>query len=113
MSEMPRGAVDLSVLPTYAFGSRATPWWGTFSFCLLEGTGFALGIGGYLYLAATSAKWASDAVPLPLFWSGMFTAVLLLSAIPNFLIKRAAIREDLVAVRLLLVGMSLVGMMLI
>src|SRR3954469_20974803 len=104
---MPRTVIDVSGLPTYAFGSRVTPWWGTFSFCLLEGTGFALGVGGYLYLAATSARWAGDAIPLPLFWSGALTAVLLLSALPNFLIKRAAIREDLIAVRLLLVVMSI------
>jgi cytochrome c oxidase subunit III len=110
---MPRGAVDLSGLPTYAFGPRVTTWWGTFSFCLLEGTGFALGVGGYLYLAATNAKWAGDAASLPLLWSGVFTAVLLASALPNFLVKRAAMREDLARVRLLLPVMSLVGVGLV
>jgi heme/copper-type cytochrome/quinol oxidase subunit 3 len=110
---MPPGAVDLSGLPTYGFGPRVTTWWGTFSFCLLEGTGFALGVGGYLYLAATNAKWAGDAAPLPLLWSGVFTAVVLASALPNFLIKRAAMREDLARVRLLLLVMSLVGVGLV
>jgi cytochrome c oxidase subunit III len=110
---MPRSIIDVSDLPTYAFGSRVTPWWGTFSFCLLEGTGFALGIGGYLYLAVTNEAWARDGAPLNLFWSAIFTLVLVGSALPNFLIRRAAIREDLRAVRLLLLIMSAVGLLLI
>jgi cytochrome c oxidase subunit 3 len=107
-----RQFVDLSELPTYAFGSRVTPWWGTFSFCLLEGTGFVLGIGGYLY-TATKPDWPKQAIPLDLFWSGLFTLALLASAWPNFLIRRAARRESLRDVRLLLVIMSLVGMLLV
>lgn len=42
---------DLSGLPTYGFGPRMTTWWGTLAFCVLEGTGFALIIAGYLYVA--------------------------------------------------------------
>src|SRR3954464_5073344 len=110
---MPRSVIDLSGLPTYAFGPRVTTWWGTFSFCLLEGTGFALGIGGYLYLAVTKADWANSALPLDLLWSGIFTIVLLLSALPNFIIHRAAIKENLRAVRVLLVVMSAIGLLLI
>jgi cytochrome c oxidase subunit III len=110
---MPRSAVDLSGLPTYAFGPRVTTWWGTFSFCLLEGTGFALAVGGYLYLAATNPRWSDDAVRLPLSWSAVFTGVLVLSVLPNFLIKRAAMREDLAKVRRLLVVMSIVGVVLV
>ncbi|RWM17963.1 cytochrome c oxidase subunit 3 [Mesorhizobium sp.] len=110
---MSRSFIDVSSLPTYAFGSRVTPWWGTFSFCLLEGTGFALGIGGYLYLAVTNTHWAKDAVPLNLVWSTAFTLVLVASAIPNFLIKRTALQENLRLVRLLLLAMSSVGLVLI
>jgi cytochrome c oxidase subunit 3 len=110
---MPRSVADLSGLPTYAFGSRVTTWWGTFAFCLLEGTGFALGIGGYLYLAVTRPDWTKDAIPPPLFWSGLFTVVLVASALPNHFIKRAASREELWAVRLLLILMSAVGLALI
>jgi heme/copper-type cytochrome/quinol oxidase subunit 3 len=110
---MPRSVIDVSGLPTYAFGSRVTPWWGTFSFCLLEGTGFALVIGGYLYLAVAKEAWAKDAAPLSSFWSAIFTAVLIVSALPNFLIRKAAMREDLRAVRLLLIVMSAIGLLLI
>ncbi|TIS46240.1 cytochrome c oxidase subunit 3 [Mesorhizobium sp.] len=110
---MARIVMDVSGLPTYAFGSRVTPWWGTFSFCLLEGTGFALGIGGYLYLAVTNDHWTKDAVPLNLVWSALFTLILVVSALPNLLIKRAAMRESLRSVRLLLLVMSLVGLVLI
>jgi heme/copper-type cytochrome/quinol oxidase subunit 3 len=110
---MGRSVIDVSDLPTYAFGSRVTPWWGTFSFCLLEGTGFALGIGGYLYLAVTNTHWAKDAVPLSLVWSALFTLVLVVSALPNFLIRRAAVRESLRSVRVLLLVMSVIGLVLI
>ncbi|MET3594519.1 heme/copper-type cytochrome/quinol oxidase subunit 3 [Mesorhizobium shonense] len=110
---MARIVMDVSGLPTYAFGSCVTPWWGTFSFCLLEGTGFALGIGGYLYLAVTNDHWTKDAVPLNLVWSALFTLILVVSALPNLLIKRAAMRESLRSVRLLLLVMSLVGLVLI
>ncbi|OHV68335.1 cytochrome C oxidase subunit III [Mesorhizobium sp. LCM 4577] len=110
---MVRSVIDVSGLPTYAFGSRVTPWWGTLSFCLLEGTGFALGIGGYLYLAVTNTHWTKDAVPLNLAWSALFTIVLVVSALPNFLIRRAAMRESLRSVRVLLLVMSAVGLVLV
>ncbi|CDX45083.1 putative cytochrome c oxidase subunit III protein [Mesorhizobium plurifarium] len=110
---MVRSVIDVSGLPTYAFGSRVTPWWGTLSFCLLEGTGFALGIAGYLYLAVTNTHWTKDAVHLNLVWSALFTIVLVVSALPNFLIRRAAMRESLRSVRVLLLVMSAVGLVLV
>ena len=94
---------DLSHLPTYGFGPRMTTWWGTLSFCILEGTGFALGVGAYLYLAFLNPQWPLSAEAPGLLWSGLFTLVLLLSIVPNHLIKAAAKREDLRAVRRLLV----------
>ena len=48
---------DVSALPTYAFGPRMTMWWGTLGFCALEGMGFALAIGAYLYLVQVNPQW--------------------------------------------------------
>ena len=43
-------------LPHYGFGSRMTTWWGTLGFCVLEGTGFALAAGAYLYLRSSTGN---------------------------------------------------------
>jgi hypothetical protein len=34
-----------------------TMWWGTLGFCALEGMGFALAIGAYLYLVQVNPQW--------------------------------------------------------
>ncbi|WP_046863620.1 cytochrome c oxidase subunit 3 [Microvirga massiliensis] len=109
----PRPIQDVSALPTYAFGSRMTMWWGTLGFCLLEGTGFALAVGAYLYLAFINPQWPLSAPPPDLLWSGLLTAVLLASLWPNLWTKKAAKAEDLRRVRIGLVIMSLVGVALV
>lgn len=105
-----RPVQDVSSLPTYAFGPRMTTWWGTLGFCALEGMGFALGIGGYLYLAFLNPQWPLSVPPPDLLWSGILTTVLLASLVPNYLAKAAAKAENLAAVRLWLVIMSLIGL---
>ena len=64
MKQRPVPILDVSALPEYGFGSRMTTWWGTLGFCVLEGTGFALAIGTYLYLAFLNPKWPLSAPPL-------------------------------------------------
>lgn len=103
---------DLSHLPTYGFGPRMTTWWGTLSFCVLEGTGFALAVGAYLYLAFLNPDWPLSAAPPGLLWSGIFTALMLASLVPNQMAKRAAKREDIKRLRILLLVMSAVGVAL-
>jgi cytochrome c oxidase subunit III len=105
-----RVVADVSALPTYGFGPRMTMTWGTMGFIVLEGMGFALAIAAYLYLAIINADWPLSAPPPGLLWSGLLTAVILLSVIPNHLAKQAARKEDLPRVRLTLVVMSVVGL---
>ena len=50
-------------LPQNAFGARSLTWWGTAAFVAIEGTGFALGIASYLYLAQINPQWPIDAPP--------------------------------------------------
>lgn len=40
---------DVSDLPTFGFGPRSGPWWGAMGFMALEGMGFAIAVGAYLY----------------------------------------------------------------
>jgi heme/copper-type cytochrome/quinol oxidase subunit 3 len=104
---------DVSALPTYAFGSRMTMWWGTLGFIVLEGTGFALAAGAYLYLAVLNAQWPLSVAPPELLWSGVFTVVMLASIWPNHLAKQSGRQEDLPRARRNLVIMSLIGLVLL
>jgi heme/copper-type cytochrome/quinol oxidase subunit 3 len=104
---------DVSSLPTYGFGPRMTMWWGTLAFCALEGTGFALAVGAYLYLMQVNDQWPLSAPP-PGYWPGTVITVLLLASLwPNQLIKKYAKQENLRAVQTLLFIMSAVGLVAI
>lgn len=100
---------DVSGLPTYAFGPRVPLWWGTLGFMVIEGLGFVFAIGAYLYLAGQNASWPLNPAP-GLLWSGLFTALLLLSEIPNTLVKRWAKELKLQHVRLGVGLMALIGL---
>jgi len=111
MSAAPR--IDLAPLPNYAFGSRMTMFWGTLAFIALEATGFVLAIGAYLYLMSINRQWPIGVAPPGLLASSMLTGVMVLSEIPNFFIRRWAKQEQLGALRVGLVVMSIVGLVLL
>jgi cytochrome c oxidase subunit III len=97
---LPRRVLDVSGLPTYAFGHRSLMWWGTMGMILIESTVFVLACVTYFYLRERSYQWPVGGVPPDLFYGTFNTIVLLLSAIPNQWSKKAAEREDLRAVRI-------------
>jgi cytochrome c oxidase subunit III len=104
-----RAAADLSGLPTFGHGPQTPTWWGTLGFMALEGTGFALAAGGYLYLRYLAPDWPLSAPP-PNHWPGtIVTLILLASAIPNHIVARQAKEHALQPVRIGLVVMSLLG----
>src|SRR5689334_17274234 len=93
--------LDVSGLPPGAFGSRSLMWWGTMGIVLIEGSAFALAIGGYFFLASRSPHWPpSGVVPPDLRWGTINTLILLASLVPNELAKRAGEKVDLCGVRL-------------
>jgi cytochrome c oxidase subunit I+III len=95
-----RIALDVSTLPTYAFGHRSVLWWGTMCMIAIEGMAFALVITSYVYLKGRMPHWP-DGVPNPgLFWGTLNLVIMLISAVPNELTKRAAERFDRGAVKL-------------
>jgi len=105
-----RPVVDVSELPTYGFGPQSPIWWGTLGFVALEGTGFALAIGAYLYLAHLAPNWPI-ALPQNDIWAAtILTLLLLVSAVPNYLLDRWAKQQDLRKVRIGLVVMSVLGL---
>jgi cytochrome c oxidase subunit 3 len=104
-----RPVLDLSELPTNGTGSASLTGWGTLAFMLIEGTGFALMIGVYLYLASVAPEWPLGAPP-PELWAGTgVTVILLLSLVPNLLLSRWAGAGDLRKVRIGLLLMALFG----
>src|SRR4051812_46809493 len=89
-----------------------TTWWGTLGFVGIEGMGFAIAAGAYLYLAWLNPTWPLGSPP-GLLASGALTILLLASVWPNVKVKAAAVAEDLAAVRVYLVVMSAVGLVLL
>lgn len=100
---MTRRVLDVTGLPTYAFGNRSLMWWGTFGMILIESTVFVLALVAYFYLRERSYDWPPHGQPPALIYGTLNTIVLLVSAIPNQWTKHAAEQEDLPRVR---VGLS-------
>jgi len=96
----PARALDVSPLPTHAFGHRSVMWWATICMIAIEATAFALAITSYLYLKGRVPHWPVGA-PVPrLFWGTLNVVILVVSAWPNLMARKAAERFDLSGVRL-------------
>ena len=108
-----RPVQDVSALPDHAFGPRMTMWWGTLGFMTLEGTGFALAAGAYLYLTFINQQWPLADEPPDLIWSSLLTVILLVSVWPNQLAKKNAKREDLPRVQGDLLLMSFITVVIL
>jgi cytochrome c oxidase subunit I+III len=92
--------LDVSPLPSFAFGQRSVLWWATIGMIAIEGTAFALLAAAYIYLKWRVPHWPPGLQPPQLFWGTLSTVIMLASAIPNELTKRAAERLDLQRTRL-------------
>jgi heme/copper-type cytochrome/quinol oxidase subunit 3 len=96
-------ALDVSPLPTFAFGNRSPMWWATLGLVAIESTVFALAIMSYFYLRSHASVWPMTGMPPDLLWGTLNTVILVVSMVPNQLAKKAAERLDLGQVRLWLV----------
>ena len=107
-------ALDLSALPEGGFGPRNVIWWGNLAFMLIEGTAFVLAMGAYLYLHSRGGSWppAGDRPP-GLLWSGLFTAGLVASLVPNHWVVKRTRAKDAAGVRIGILVMSAVGVVLL
>jgi cytochrome c oxidase subunit III len=93
-------ALDVSALPNHGFSHRSPMWWGTLGMMAIEGTAFVLVIVCYFYLRSHSDTWPMGVLPPELKWGTLNLAILLISAVPNELAKKAGERYDLHGVRL-------------
>jgi heme/copper-type cytochrome/quinol oxidase subunit 3 len=104
---------DTSHLPTAEVGPRSVVWWGTLGFMLLEGTGFVLAAGAYLYIAAQGGPWPPTGDHAPaLLYGSIFTLGLLASQAPNLWLETKARKKDAKSVRWGALLMTLVGLAL-
>jgi cytochrome c oxidase subunit I+III len=95
-----RAVLDVSHLPTVAFGSRAPIWWGVAGLMAIEGTMFAIVAASYLYLRGGARIWPPSGAAHPGLWlTTLNLAVLLASIVPMHLTNKAAMREDLPGIR--------------
>ena len=106
-------AHDLSELPDHAFGPGGLGWWGVLGFILIEGMGFVLAIAAYFYLMPLDQAWPPHGNPPGLLWGSLFTALAVLSEIPNIWLERTAHEKRANAVRWGLVLMTVIGLVLL
>jgi cytochrome c oxidase subunit III len=113
MSLPPTFSEDVSALPTHAFGARALTWWGLVGFMIIEGVAFAMAIAAYFFLMSHEREWSPGQWTPPGLLAGtLFTLVMLASEVPNTMIKKAAEKYDVEAVRKLLLWPVLIGLLL-
>ena len=99
----PRFAGDVADLPTHKFGPSSLTWWGIIGFMIIEGTFFALAFAAYFFLMGHEQGWPPEARQAPnLLWGTLFLVVILLSEIPNTMIKKAARERDVPTIRALM-----------
>jgi cytochrome c oxidase subunit III len=114
MSLEPRFTDDVAELPTHAFSHRSLTWWGIIGFMVIEGTAFGLAIAAYFFLMSHEQQWAPGPWQPPGLIAGtLFTLVILVSEIPNTMVKKAAAKYDVEAIRNLLPWIVGIGVVLL
>lgn len=89
-----RGVLDVSGLPTYAYGHRSVVWWGTVGLIAIEGTVFALAAFAYFYIRSRLDVWPPSVAPPELTWGTLNLVIMLASLVPTWWTKRVAELED-------------------
>jgi cytochrome c oxidase subunit I+III len=103
-------AIDVAALPDHAFGHKGLIWWGTVSFMVIEGSMFIMVLVAYFVLRTRVDQWPPS-LPYPDPTLGTINMIVLLaSALPNHMAKRAAEAYDLRRVRLLMPIMLVFGL---
>ena len=103
MTPVPRFTDSVAEVPTHKFGPSSLTWWGILGFMVIEGAGFALAFAAYFFLMGHEQGWPPEGrLPPNLLWGTLFTLLILLSEIPNTIIKKAAHERDVATIRVLM-----------
>ena len=92
--------MDVSRLPTYAYGHRSLVWWGTIGMIAIEATVFALAAFAYFYIRVRLDEWPPGVEPPDLMWGTINLVIMLVSLVPNHWTKRVAEQEDRIKARI-------------
>jgi len=95
-----RRTIDVSDLPTFAFGHHPLTWWATWSIIFMEGTMFVVFFIAYFFLRTPVPDWPPGVAPPDLLFGTLNLLVILASFVPNHLTKKAAEDLDLRRTRL-------------
>jgi len=110
----PRFTDDVADLPTHKFGPSSLTWWGIIGFMVIEGAAFGLAFAAYFFLMGHEQGWPPEGRKPPDLLAGtLFTIIILLSEIPNTMIKKAAHERDVPMIRLLMPVIIGVGAVLL
>jgi cytochrome c oxidase subunit 3 len=105
-----RRAIDVSKLPTHAFGPRDPLWWGVMLLVAIEGSMLVLLAMSYFYVRSRTAPFPPVAVPrAAAAVATVEVALWLASAVPTYRAGRAAIAGDLAAMRRQLIAATALG----
>jgi len=102
-----RPVLDVSGLPSVAFGKSNTTWLGNVLYMMIEGTMFALLFASYFYLRTRSSDWPPIQSPPTLTFGVINGIVFLLSLIPARYAQKVAPTGDRSRIRLALAGLAL------
>ena len=110
----PRFTDDVADLPTHKFGPSSLTWWGIIGFMVIEGAFFALAFAAYFFLMGHDQGWPPEGRQPPnVLWGTLFLVVMLISEIPNSMIKKAARERDVPTIRALMAVMIGIGALLL
>jgi cytochrome c oxidase subunit III len=102
-----RPQLDVSRLPTVAFGAKDIMWWGAVGFAVIEGTTLALCVMSLFYLRQNFDVWPPFGTPRPdLLVPTISTALMVASCVPAYLSDKAARALNKQSTRLWLVVCS-------
>ncbi len=88
--------VDVSALPSHAFGHRSTIWWGVVGVQAIEGTMLALLLASWFYVRGNFDVWPPEAVGRRVeVLAALEVLVLAASVVPTHLANLAALAGDL------------------
>ena len=114
MIPAPRFTDSVADLPTHKFGSSSLTWWGILGFMVIEGAAFALTFAVYFFIMGHEQGWPPEGRKAPdLLFGTLFTIIILLSEIPNTMIKKAAHERDVPTIRLLMLLIVGIGAVLL
>src|SRR5258708_13263495 len=94
-----RLTLDVSGLPSFAFGHRNTTWLANVFYMAIEGMMFALMFVTYFYLRTRSTDWPPGHLPPALKYGMANAAVFLVSIIPAWLVRKRAPADHRPAVK--------------